>query len=115
MGKIKKNLEVAQDRNFFYADKEIMYSNFHVGDIVFLKVRGKKCSMSLCNCKELAAKFCEPFEVLSRVGPIAYEMDLPCNIKVHIVFHVSLLKKYVHGPNHIPDWSLIHKELEGEI
>jgi hypothetical protein len=36
-------------------------------------------------------------------------------MNVHNVFHVSLLKKYVHDPNHVIDWNLIWVELEGDF
>jgi hypothetical protein len=39
---------------------------------------------------------------------------LPPSMNVHNVFHVSLLKKYVHDPNHVIDWTLIQVELEGD-
>ena len=34
---------------------------------------------------------------------------------VHNVFHVSLLKKYVHDPNHVINWDVIQVEPKGEI
>jgi hypothetical protein len=34
---------------------------------------------------------------------------------VHNVFHVSLLKKYVHDPNHVIDWHMIQVETEGDF
>ena len=49
------------------------------------------------------------------MGPIAYRLGLPPTVKTHNVFHVSLLKKYVHDANHIIDWSMIQVELEGEF
>lgn len=52
-------------------------------------------------CPKLAPKFCGPFEILDRVGPIAYQLALSSDIKVHNCFHVSLLKKYVHDESHI--------------
>jgi hypothetical protein len=36
-------------------------------------------------------------------------------MRVHNVFHVSLLKKYVHDPNHIIDWNVIQVEHEGDF
>jgi hypothetical protein len=60
-------------------------------------------------------RYCEPFEVLDIVGPISYRLTLPPTVKAHNVFHVSLLKKYVHDSNHIIDWSVIQVELEGEF
>ena len=40
---------------------------------------------------------------------------LLANMRAHNVFYVSLLKKYVHDPNHIIDWNVIQVELEGEF
>jgi hypothetical protein len=36
-------------------------------------------------------------------------------VKVHDVFHVSLLKKYIHDPAHVVDWNMIQVEPEGEF
>jgi hypothetical protein len=59
--------------------------------------------------------YCEPFEILDRVGPVAYKLALPPTVKAHNVFHVSLLKKYVHDSNHVIDWSMIQVEPKGEF
>ena len=80
---------------------------------MFLKVRAKKSSLRLGSCKKLATRFYGPFEVLGRIGLVAYELALPASIKVHNVFHVSLLKKYIHDPNHLVDWRVIQVEPEG--
>ena len=97
----------AQDKQKSYADKNRNFREFQVGDHVSLKVRARKSSLRLGSCKKLAARFCGPFEVLGRIGLVAYELALPPSIKVHNVFHVSLLKKYVHDPNHLVDWHVI--------
>ena len=82
---------------------------------MFLKFRAKKSSLRLGNCKKLAAKFCGPYEILKRIGPIVYELALPPNIRVHNVFHVALLNKYVPDPNHIINWHVIQVEPEGDF
>jgi hypothetical protein len=88
---------------------------FKVGEDVLLKVKPKKISLKLGSCTKLATRFCGPFEILDIIGPVAYMLALPSSMNVHNVFHVSLLKKYVHYPNHVIDWHLIQVETEGDF
>jgi hypothetical protein len=69
----------------------------------------------LGNCAKLAPRFCAPFEILARIGLVAYQLALQANIRIHIVFHVSLLNKYIHDPTHMIDWNLVQVEPEGEF
>ena len=46
---------------------------------------------------------------------MAYEIALPTHIRVHNVFHASLLKKYVYDTKHVIDWSLLQVEPKGEF
>jgi hypothetical protein len=68
---------------------------------VLLKVKPKKSSMNLGSCTKLATRFCGPFEILDRIGSVAYMLPFPSSMNVHNIFHVSLLKKYVHDTNHV--------------
>jgi hypothetical protein len=61
----------------------------------------------------LAARYCGPFEILEKIGSIAYMIALYTSMRVHNVFHVSLLKKYVSDPNHIIYWTVIQVDHEG--
>jgi hypothetical protein len=70
-------------------------------------VKPKKNSLKLGSCTKLAARFYGPFEIFDRIGLVAYIIALPTSMNVHNVFHVSLLNKYVHDPNHVIDWHLI--------
>jgi hypothetical protein len=107
MVKIKQNLKVAQDRQNVYAVKNRTAREFKVGEHVLLKVNPKKISFKLGSCTKLAAIYCGPFEILDRIGTIAYMLAFLVSMKVHNVFHVSLLNKCVHDPNHVVDWHLI--------
>ena len=55
------------------------------------------------------------FEILDRIGPIAYMLAFPASMNVHNVFHVSLLKKCVHDPNIVIDWHMIQVETEKRL
>ena len=88
---------------------------FNVGEHVYLKVKSKKSSLSLGRCSKPAPRYCGPFEVLAKIGPVAYQLALPPNIQVHDVFHISLLKIYIHDATHIIDWDVIQVEPEGEF
>ena len=47
-------------------------------------------------------RFIGPFEILNQVGDVAYRLALPPSmVAIHPVFHVSMLRKYVHDPAHI--------------
>ena len=105
--KIRQNLKVAHDRQKSYADKHRMNREFSVRDHVYLRVRAKKSSLKLGTCAKLSSRYCGPFEVLERIGPITYRLALPASTRAHNVFHVSLLKKYVHDPNHVINWDVI--------
>jgi hypothetical protein len=100
---IKQNLKVAQNRQKSYADQKRTTREFKIGDHVNLRVRPKKSSLKMGASTKLAPQYRGPFEVLDRVGPVAYRLALPPTVKEHNVFHVSLLKKYVHDANHIID------------
>jgi transposase InsO family protein len=77
MVRIKQNLKLAQDRQKNYADKNKTTEEFKVGEHVLLKVKPKKISLKLGNCKKLATTFCGPFEILDRIGSVAYMLALP--------------------------------------
>lgn len=115
MVRIRKNLKVAHNRQKSYVNKNRTFKEFKVWEHVFLKVKARKSSLKLRSCKKLAARYFGPFEILNKIELVAYELMLPPNIKAHNIFHVYLLKKYVHDSNHAIDWSFIQVELEGDF
>jgi hypothetical protein len=74
---------------------------------MLLKVKPNKSLLKLGRCTKLTTRLCGLFEILDKIGPIAYILALSTSMNVHNVFHVSLMKKYVHNPNHFIDWNLI--------
>ena len=57
---------------------------------------------------KLSPRFIGPFEILERIGAVAYRLALPPNMYgVHEVFHVSMLRKYTPDPAHVVDWGQI--------
>ena len=57
---------------------------------------------------KLSPRFIEPFEILERVGIVAYRLALPSSMSgVYEVFHVSMLQKYTPDPAQVVDWGEI--------
>jgi hypothetical protein len=88
-------------------EKKKIPREFNVGDHLHLRVRSRELSLRMGVCAKLEPWYCGPFEILDRVGHVAYRITLPPIMKAHNVFHVYLLKKYVHDSNHTIDWFVI--------
>ncbi|GJY28756.1 putative reverse transcriptase domain-containing protein [Tanacetum coccineum] len=99
ISQIKDRLKAARDRQKSYADKRRKPLEFSVGDYVLLKVSPWKGVVRFRKKGKLAPRFVGPFEIIEKVGPVAYRLDLPEELDgVHDTFHVSNLKKCLADP-----------------
>ena len=87
---------------------------FEVGDHVLLKVMPKRGVVRFGKCGKLSPRFIGSFEILERIGVVAYRLALPPSMSgVHKVFHVSILQKYTLDPDHVMDSGQIEVDTDG--
>ena len=92
---IREILKVATDRQKSYADMKRKDIRYEVGEKVFLKVSPWKKVMRFRKKGRLNPRFIGPYEVIEKVGPVAYRLALPLDLeKIHNVFHISMLRRY---------------------
>ncbi|KAA3488013.1 Retrotransposable element Tf2 [Gossypium australe] len=99
---IRARLKEASDRQKSYADLKRKDIEFAVGDKVLLKVSPWKKVLRFGRKGKLSPRFIRPYRVLKRVGPVAYQLELPSELsQIHNVFHVSMLRRYRSDPSHV--------------
>lgn len=93
---IRDRMRTAQSRQKSYADRRTRVLEFKVGDQVLLKVSPMKGVMRFGSKGKLSPRFVGPFMITDRIGAVAYRLALPDNLhRVHNVFHVSMLRKFL--------------------
>ena len=103
---IRQRLVAAQNRQSKYANQHRKDIEFETGDLVLLKVSPWKGVLRFGKKGKLSPRFIGPFEILKRVGKVAYELALPPNLQhIHNVFHVSMLRRY-HPDMKVTLWSM---------
>ncbi|GJZ66268.1 hypothetical protein Tco_0622964 [Tanacetum coccineum] len=99
ISQIQDRLKATRDRQKSYADKKRKPLEFSVCDYVLLKVSPWKGVVRFGKKGKLAPRFVGPLEIIEKVGPVAYKLDLPEELDgVHDTFHMSNLKKCLAEP-----------------
>jgi Chromo (CHRromatin Organisation MOdifier) domain len=111
----KLAIRAAQDRQRQQADKKRQFAMYNTGDLVLLNTKNFKFKST--GVRKLMPRWCGPFKVLAAVGIVAYRLELPANLKMHNVFHISLLKQYHRDSRTIlpPPPELIRESLEYDV
>ena len=80
---------------------------------MFLKVSPWKKEMRFGKNGKLSPRFIGPYEVIEKVGPVAYRLALPLDLeKIHNVFHISMLKRYRSDSSHVVSSETIELRLD---
>ena len=111
---IRKRLLSAQSRQKSYTDRQRWPLEFEAGDHVFLKAMLKRGVVKFGKRGKLSPRYIRPFEVLERVGIVAYRLALPPSLSsVYDVFHVSMLRKYTPDLTHVVDLGELVVDTDG--
>ena len=87
---IRERMKTAQSRQKCYANKRIRPLEFQVGDSVFLKVAPMKGVMRFGKKGKLSPRYIGPFEILERIGKVAYRLALPQELSWYTMCSMSL-------------------------
>lgn len=99
--RLKTNIARAQNRMRQKANANRTDVSFNVGDWVFLKLQPyRQVSLLHKQTHKLSKRFFGPFQILERIGTVAYRLSLPDSVQIHDVFHVSKLKRCFGNPEH---------------
>jgi hypothetical protein len=129
MQQLQQNIEWARSNMENARDKQTHYANQHRRDLIFKE--GEEVWLSTQHLKlpdgitkKLSSRYTGPFKILQVSSPVTYKLDIPADWvkkRVHPVFHVSLLKRYVPGMDieasgsHIVDIQPSEQEPEYEV
>nr|KYP46337.1 Retrovirus-related Pol polyprotein from transposon 297 family [Cajanus cajan] len=93
---LKVHLVRAQEWMKKQTDKHRIERSFKQGDMVFLKLKQHRQHPVVARISpNFSARYYGPFELIERIGEVAYRLKLPPESKIHPLFHVSLLKKAI--------------------
>ena len=99
---IRKRLQISQDPQKSYANNRRRDLEFEVGDMVFLRISPWKGILRFGKRGKLSLRCIGPYRIIERIGEVAYRLELSSDLdRIHDVFHVSMLRKYIPDPSHV--------------
>ena len=107
--KAQDAIREAQVQQTRYANEKRREESFEIDEMVLLSSRHITLQqLSNQPSKKLQNKFLGPFKIIAKISAVAYKLELPSTMKIHPVFHVSLLKRYTpNNDNLFPDRQII--------
>ena len=109
-------LQAAQQRQKAYADKSRRHVSYEPSDEVLLST--ENVQRTGIGTPKFMPLWIGPFKIVRKVEETAYELELAAHMKMHDVFHVSLLKPYnaaKHGVVPVPPTLTLGKQQEFEV
>ena len=104
-------MSIVQDGQKKYFDAHRTDKQFVVGEKVFLRVHPWKSLIYYGKCSKLVPHFVGLFEILERIGLVAYRLALPHSLAlINDVFNVSVLRQYILDVVHVLDWNALQVE-----
>nr|XP_025702610.1 uncharacterized protein LOC112803324 [Arachis hypogaea] len=100
--KIRSRMLLAQSHQKSYVDQRQKSLEFEEGEHVFLKITPTTKIGRSVKTKKLNPRYIGPFEILKRIGLVAYRIALTPHLSnLHDMFHISQLRKYTFDPSHV--------------
>ncbi|XP_073313451.1 uncharacterized protein [Primulina huaijiensis] len=118
---LRETIEISQDRDPTLVKQkqqveEGKSSDLQTDDKGIVWMKGQLCVPVIENLRQevmseaekLNPRYVGPFEILEKVGTLAYRLALPPDMsRIHNVFHVSKLRRYISDPSHILEAGLL--------